>query len=135
MLSLLLDIHIKPVVATQVLRARPACSIASLLRWHDGMYRTATDAEILEAAHRDAMTLVTYDQRTIPLLLRAWAQRGKSHAGVIFVDGRTMRTDDVGSQVRSLITLWDAHQHEDWTNMVHYLRMDEQPNPSAVPRA
>jgi hypothetical protein len=20
--------------------------------------------------------------------------------------------------------LWDAHQHEDWTNVVHYLRAD-----------
>jgi hypothetical protein len=125
MLRLLLDIHIKPVVATEVLRARPECPIASLLRWRDGVFRSATDAEILEAAHRDAMTLVTYDQRTIPLLLRGWALRGFSHGGVVFVDGKTMRTDHVGSQVRGLTTLWDAHQHEDWTNIVHYLRQDE----------
>lgn len=125
MLRLLLDIHIKPAVATQVLRVRPDCPIISLLRWHDGMYRAAPNTEILEAAQRDAMTLITYDQRTVPLLLGGWALRGRSHAGVIFVDGKTMRPDDVGTQVRSLTTLWDAHRHEDWTNIVHYLREDE----------
>src|SRR5947209_10240886 len=83
MLRLLLDIHIKPVVATQVLRIRPECPIESLLRWHDGAYRTATDTEILEAAHRESSTLVTYDRRTIPLLLRNWALRDRPHAGVI----------------------------------------------------
>ena len=126
MLRLLLDIHIKPVVATQVRRTRPECPIESLLRWHDGMNRTATDAEILEAAHQHTMTLVTYDRRTIPLLLRNWALRNRTHAGVIFVDGKTMRTNDVGSQVRSLAALWDAHHHEDWTNVVHYLRAGAQ---------
>jgi len=90
------------------------------------LYRTATDAEILEAAHQEAMTLVTYDRRTIPLLLRGWALRNRTHAGVIFVDGKTMRTNDVGSQVRSLAALWDAHHHEDWTNVVHYLRAGAQ---------
>src|SRR5947209_16976648 len=126
MLRLLLDIHIKPVVATQVLRIRPECPIESLLRWHDGAYRTATDTEILEAAHRESSTLVTYDRRTIPLLLRNWALRDRPHAGVIFVDGKTMRMDDVGSQVRSLTAEWDAHQHEDWTNRVQYLRASEE---------
>lgn len=122
MLRLLLDIHIMPVVAAQILRIRPECPIESLLRWRNGTYRTATDTEILEAAHRDATTLVTYDQRTIPLLLRNWAIRDRAHSGVIFVDGKTIRMDDVGGQVRSLTALWDAHQEEDWTNMVHYLR-------------
>jgi predicted nuclease of predicted toxin-antitoxin system len=124
MLRLLLDIHIKPVVATQIHRAHSECWIESLLTWRDGMYRTAPDPEILEAAHQDAMTLVTYDQRTIPLLLKNWALRDRTHAGVIFINGKTIRLDDVGSQVRSLVALWDAHQYEDWTNVVHYLRAD-----------
>src|SRR5579872_5351076 len=127
MLRLLLDIYIKPAVATEILRIRPECRIASLLRWHDGTFRTATDTEILEAAYREATTLVTYDQRTIPLLLRNWALRERAHAGVIFVDGKTMRMDDVGSQVRSLTVLWDERQHEDWTNVVHYLRVGTRP--------
>lgn len=124
MLRLLLDIHIKPVVARHVQRSRPECRIESLPTWHGGVYRTAPDAEILEAAHQDAMTFVTYDQRTIPLLLRNLALRGHTHGGVIFINGKTINLDDVGSQVRSLAALWDAHQNEDWTNVVDYLRAD-----------
>jgi hypothetical protein len=125
MLRLLLDVHIKPVVATQVVRMRPDCSITSLLRWHDGMYRIAPDAEFFEAAQRETTTLVTYDRRTIPLLLQGMALRGLPHAGVVFIDDKTMRTDDVGSQVRGLIHLWDNHCHEDWLNRVQYLREEE----------
>ena len=32
------------------------------------------------------LTLVTYDRRTIPPLLKDWAEEGRPHAGVIFVD-------------------------------------------------
>ena len=125
MLRLLLDIHLTPKVAAEVRRIRPDCRIESLLSWHGGAYRTAADVEILEAAHRAGWTLVTYDLRTIPALLRVWALRSIPHGGVIFIDGKTMRPDDVGSQVRGLAVVWDRHQNDDWTNVVQYLRQDE----------
>ena len=70
MLHLLLDIHISPQVAVQVIGHRPGCAITSLRNWQNGKYRTAPDAVILEAARDNAMTLVTYDRRTISPLLQ-----------------------------------------------------------------
>lgn len=124
MLRLLLDIHVKPAIAAQVLRIRPECPIVSLLHWHDGTYRTASDEEILRAAYDERLALVTYDQRTIPPLLRRQALRGIPHGGVVFVDSKSMRPDDVGSLVRSLCMLWDTRRDDDWVNRVHYLRPD-----------
>jgi hypothetical protein len=42
--------------------------------------------EEIDAAARAGLTLVTYDQRTIPPLLVSLAEQGLSHGGVIFVN-------------------------------------------------
>jgi hypothetical protein len=121
-LRFLLDIHIDPAVAAGVRRHRPGCPIVSLRHWQEGAYRTASDATILEAGAADSLTLVTYDSKTIPLLLRGWAQARKSHAGVIFIDDKTNRPNDIGTLARSLVTLWDQRREEDWGDRVMYLR-------------
>jgi hypothetical protein len=129
-LHLLLDIHIKPEVAAGVAAHRSACLIESLRErsstgaWtlQGGQYRTALDPDILAAAHEDGVTLVTYDLKSIPLLLRTWGAIGRSHGGVIFGDHKTILANDVGGQIRGLIYLWDTRGQEGWTNVVDYLR-------------
>jgi hypothetical protein len=128
-LRLLLDIHIKPDVAAGVAAHRPDSPVESLRDWKGGRYRTMSDSDILAAVHQDGMTLVTYDVKSIPLLLRAWGTIGRSHSGVIFVDHKTILANDVGGQIRGLVYLWDTRGHEDWTNMVDYLRPASLPEP------
>ena len=37
------------------------------------------------------LTLVTYDRRTIPPLLKTWAEEERTHGGVVFVDEKRFR--------------------------------------------
>ena len=67
---------------------------------------------------------MTYDRRTIPVLLRSWDTAGKSHAGVVFIDDRTIATGDIGGQVQSLVRLLDTRDGDNWTNLVRYLERD-----------
>jgi hypothetical protein len=67
------------------------------------------------------LSLLTYDLDTIPELLLEWAQMGRSHAGVLYVDERTIRSRDFGGLVRSIIRIWDTRGHEDWTNVIAFL--------------
>jgi hypothetical protein len=67
------------------------------------------------------MTLVTYDQATIPPLLQVWGEQGISHAGVILVNRRTIAPNDFGGLIRALTRLWDRAEGLDWTNRMVYL--------------
>jgi predicted nuclease of predicted toxin-antitoxin system len=126
MLRLLLDAHISPHVARE-LRARiSGIYIASLQEWNDGAYLDAEDAVILEAAYREHVTLVTYDQRTIMPLLRVWAEQEIAHGGVIVIDERTIAQNNIGGLVRALAHLWEAEHQTDWTNQVVYLPMSQE---------
>jgi len=68
------------------------------------------------------LTLVTYDRRTIPPLLKAWAEEGRKHGGVIFVDENTISPADIGGLVRALIQLLKERGRQDWTDRVYFLR-------------
>jgi hypothetical protein len=57
---------VSPGVAVIVRRSRPEIPVCALLDWHEGIWIGESDAEILRAASAQALTLVTYDQRTIP---------------------------------------------------------------------
>jgi hypothetical protein len=72
---------------------------------------------LLQEAHRLKLTLVTYNLRTIPLLLRTWADETPSHGGVIFVDEKTIAPSDIGA----LLKLAAAHGHAHWENCIIYL--------------
>ena len=103
MLSFLLDEHVSPDVAVIVKRSRPDIPIFALLDWQDGIWIGESDEEVLRAAGAESRTLVAYDQRTFPRLLQRWAALKQTHAGVIFVDERTIAPNDLPELARSLI--------------------------------
>ncbi len=119
-MRLLLDEHLSPALARQ-LRQRGIDALA-IWEWHDGAYRNVVDPTLLAAAYVDGRVLVTYDQRTIPPILREWAETGQVHAGVVFVDERTIRQSDMGGRLRAIVWLVMEHGQADWTNRVDYLR-------------
>ena len=59
-----------------------------MVEWEAGSFLGQDDAACLQSAFAQRLTLVTYDRRTIPPLLKAWAEEGRHHGGVIFVDSR-----------------------------------------------
>ncbi len=122
MLSFLLDEHVSPDVAVFVKNSRPEIHVFALPDWQDGIWIGESDDEILRAASAQALTLVTYDQRTLPRLLQRWAELKETHAGVIFVDERTIAPNDLPAIARSLIRLWDDHRDLDWSNRLAFLR-------------
>jgi predicted nuclease of predicted toxin-antitoxin system len=124
MLSLLLDENLSPEVAKQIVEKRPDISIMSVHHWHEGRYKAERDEAILLAAASEEKTLVTYDQKTILPILMRWGQTEVSHAGVIFVDDRTIASNNFGALVRSLIAHWNACHEETWTNRVDFLRAE-----------
>jgi predicted nuclease of predicted toxin-antitoxin system len=116
---LLLDVHLAHAVADQ-LRLGGA-DVESLARWRDGSMRAADDESILLTASSDGRVLVSYDCRTLPERLRRWANERRSHAGVVLIDARTVRPDDIGGLVRALLELVDQRGQTEWSDRVVYL--------------
>lgn len=125
MLAFLLDEHLDPTIATIVQRHRPGIHVAALSAWEDGGHLGDDDDRVLRAASEAGLTLVTYDQRTIPDLLERWALAGEVHAGVIFINRRTLVQDDVSGLAKALMALWDTGHELDWRNRIAYLRRAE----------
>src|SRR5437870_3624116 len=111
MLSLLIDEHISPVVAEQV-QARNPGIIQSVHHWREGNFCGTADALLLLAAHEERLTLLTYDQKTIPPILVEFAATGQSHSGVVFVDQNTIASNDYGGLVRAILAFHALCQ--DW---------------------
>ena len=127
MLKLLLDEHISPDVANGVQRRKRALFshpivIHSMAQWEGGNFLGKEDSICLLEAAKQRLTLVTYDRRTIPPLLKLWAEEERSHGGVIFVDEKTISPANIGGLVRALISLADEAGKMDWTNQVYFLR-------------
>ncbi len=132
MLRLLLDEHISPDVVNGVRRRnrlaviRPivihSIFIQSMVQWEGGNFLGKEDSVCLSEAAKQRLTLVTYDRRTIPPLLKLWAEEERSHGGVIFVDEKTISPADIGGLVRALISLAERGRGMDWTNQVYFLR-------------
>ncbi len=95
MLSFLLDEHVSPDEAVIVGRSRPEIPVFALLDWQEGILIGESGQEILRAASAQTLTLVTYDQRTFPRLLQRWAELKATHAGIVFVDERTIAPNDL----------------------------------------
>ena len=122
MLKLLLDEHISPEVKNGVQRRNRSLVIHSIVEWDSGNFLGTEDSVCLLEAAKQRLTLVTYDRRTIPPLLKLWAEEERSHGGVIFVDEKTISPADIGGLVRALISLADEVGEMNWTNQVYFLR-------------
>jgi hypothetical protein len=120
-LKLLLDEHISPAVAAGVKRRLPRITIYALAEWDNGANVGRDDTSCLQEAARQQLTLVTYDRRTIPPLLKAWAESAIHHAGVVFVDEKTIAPSDIGGLVRALVELAKASLNWDWIDRVCFI--------------
>jgi hypothetical protein len=122
MLKFLLDEHISPAVADGLRRRDRSLVVFCLAEWEDGEFLGQPDSVCLQEAAQQRLTLVTYDRRTIPLLLKIWAEEDQIHGGVIFVDEKTISPSDTGGLVRALMNLSKATANWDWSNRVYFLR-------------
>jgi hypothetical protein len=118
---LLFDEHISPRVAEAVRRRNPRLIVHPLARWRGGELLGRSDAACLEQAALEGLTLVTFDRRTIPPLLKQWAEEGRSHGGVIFVDEKTISPADIGSLARALLDLAARTAAWKWSDRVCFL--------------
>jgi hypothetical protein len=92
-----------------------------MAQWESGNFLGKEDSVCLLEAAKQQLTLVTYDRRTIPPLLKLWGEEERSHGGVIFVDEKTISPADIGGLVRALIFLTSEVRKIDWTNQVYFL--------------
>jgi hypothetical protein len=105
MLRLLLDEHISPKVAKGLRRVSRGIVAQSMAEWEGGKFLGQDDATCLGEAALQRFTLVTYDRKTIPPLLKTWTETGVSHGGVIFIDEKSISPADIGGLVRALAAL------------------------------
>ena len=122
MLKLLLDEHISPDVANGLRRRMRGIVVHAMAEWESGAFMGQDDSTCLREAAAQGLTLVTYDRRTIPPLLKAWAEEGSSHGGVIFVDEKTISPADIGGLVRALAGLAKETRSWDWRDRIVFLR-------------
>jgi hypothetical protein len=122
MLKLLLDEHISPRVADGLRRRNRAIEIRYLVEWENGRFLGQDDHACLREAASQKFTLVTYDRRTIPPLLKTWTEEERTHGGVIFVDEKTISPADIGGLVWALTRLARETGNWDWTNRIYFLR-------------
>jgi hypothetical protein len=121
MLKLLLDEHISPDVADGLRRRHRSIVIQWMAEWKGGDSLGRDDSSCLLEAAKQGLTLVTYDRRTIPPLLKLWAEEERRHGGVIFVDEKTISAADIGGLVRALSQLFKETGKWDWTDRVYFL--------------
>jgi hypothetical protein len=93
-----------------------------MVQWESGNFLGKEDSVCLLEAAKQGLTLVTYDRRTIPPVLKLWAEEERSHGGVIFVDEKAISPADIGGLVRALIALAGEAGDMDWTDQVYFLR-------------
>src|ERR1051326_643694 len=122
MLKLLLDEHISPDVAIGLRRRNRTIEVRDMVEWENGYFLGEEDSSCLREAAAQGLTLVTYDRRTIPPLLKTWAEEERTHGGVIFVDDKTISPADIGGLVRALTRLSRETWNWDWTNRIYFLR-------------
>jgi hypothetical protein len=122
MVKFLLDEQISPEVAERLKRRAGQITIHYLAKWETGRFLSSPDELILEEATRQNLTLVTYDRKTIPPILKNWGEAGQDHGGVIFVDSESFPPSDFGGLVQGLQKLWEETRDWEWKNRIVTLR-------------
>ncbi len=102
MLKLLLDEHISADVAEGIRSRQNNLIVFCLAEWRGGRFMGQSDDLLLKESAARKLTLVTYDRKTTPPLLKMWAETGQDHGGVIFVDEKTIPPADFGALARAL---------------------------------
>jgi hypothetical protein len=123
-MKLLLDEHVPRAVAVGLRRRFPEIAVYALPDWEKGRLRGKPDMEVLMAAIAGGLTLVTYDLRTIPMLLKEWGLEGRDHFGVIFCDARTIPQYAVGRLVKQIAKLYEVFRDDNWMNRVEFLEKE-----------
>jgi len=121
-LKFLLDEHISPDVADGLRRRNRTIIVRYMVEWENGNFLGQEDSACLQEAATQGLTLVMYDRRTIPPLLKVWAEEERMHGGVVFVDEKTISLTDIGGLVWALKRLLKETGKWDWTNRVSFLR-------------
>ncbi len=93
----------------------------ALVEWRGGDL-IGQDDDVCLAAASEGLVFVTYDRRTFPILLKSWAEQGRHHAGVIFVDERTISPADIGGLIRALTELAQTSRDWNWADRVCFLQ-------------
>jgi len=119
-MRLLLDEQLSPAIATGLRRRR--VDVVALRAWSGPAGLGASDSDLLSAAFAGEWVVVSYDRRTLEPLLRAWAEDGQHHGGVVLVDERTLRPNDAGGLVRALRALDSGEGARDWQDRVVFLQ-------------
>jgi hypothetical protein len=122
MLKLLLDEQISPEVAGWFRGRHEKPVVLSLAEWEEGRFMGQTDELLLKEAAAQKLTPVTYDRKTIPPLLKSWAEAERDHGGVVFVDNKTIPSSDFGGLIQALHKLFQEAAKWDWTNRICFLR-------------
>ena len=118
-MRLLLDCHL-PKATIKALRIKaPFLQAEHLAEWRGGGFLRSSDEDILSACHEEQRTLVTFDLRTIPDLLRQLAAEDRLHSGVIFADEKTVRPNSTASAIAALAL---EYRSTGMLNTVRFLR-------------
>ena len=123
MLRLLLGEHISSKVAHGLKRQLPLADVECILTWQGGAHLGSPDDVILNNALRDWRVVVTYDLATMPSAIQSMASNHGQHPGVLFIDTKTLRPNDIGGLVRALQSFVMMHAgSEHLKDHVHFLR-------------
>ena len=119
-MRLLLDAHLSPAIARRL--SAEGTDTVALRDWQGSNYLDAPDDQILMAALAKERVLVTFDSRTIQPLANELAQAGRHHAGVVVVNRKTIRQDDIGGLIRALRVLVADTGEQIWRDRLAFLQ-------------
>jgi hypothetical protein len=119
---LLLDCHIAKATVQALRKNLSIFEVEHLAVWRSGAFLRASDEDILTVCLQERRAFVTFDQRTIPDLLRSWAAEQRPHSGVIFGDENTVKPSHPGAVAAALARLAKEIGDSDTTNLVRFLR-------------
>jgi hypothetical protein len=119
---LLLDCHISKATLAALRKLSTSIEAQHLAEWRAGAFLRAADEDILTACHEEQRLFVTFDQRTIPDLLRLWAAEDRPHSGLLFGDENTVKPNNPATVAAALAALAREIGSADTTNLIRFLR-------------